>query len=358
MNAPIDGIGGNYDDPLPLSVSKGPWPAVVVDTKDPQQRGRIKARSPQVYGDPEGEDEFIPDADLPWAEPAFPTHDLHVPSVGDGVVLVFWGESSSNPIWLGQYLGDEDVPEEFASSYTPEPKTRLLRTANGHLIEMRWVEGQEQVRIRTAAGIVFSLIDTPALQGPKASLTMPDQKRIELDSVTQAINVIAPTGAINVTALAGGVNVAGQGVNVTSTGTAPTVKAGGGTLSSNFVGAATYAFGGTLALTVAGALTLTLGAVTLLGGVLVITGAISLGVAGLKFRAAHARIFQLLQDMLFVQSTHTHAVTTAPGTTGVSNINTAAQVGSPPRAGPLSNVPTGNISADVNDMSAANLEVN
>lgn len=358
-----DSYGGTLDGhqsldaPFPVAEYLGPWPSFVVDTADPEKRGRIRARAPQVWGDPT-EDEFIPDAELPWAWPAFPTHDLHVPSVGDGVILQFWGGDPAKPVWIGQFLGDGDIPSEFASSYTPEPKTRLIRTANGHQIEMRWVSGEEKIRVTTAGLAVLEMLDITTPEGPKISMTLPDLKRIEIDGKTQAINVTAPTGQINVTALAGAVTVTGQGVTVASTGTAPTVNTGGGALSSNFVGAAAYVFGGVLAITVVGLTTLTLAGVTLAGGALAIAGAISLGVVGAKYRAAHARIFQLLQDILFVQSTHTHGVTTAPGTTGISNITTAAQIGVAPRAGPLTNVPVGVISSDVNDMSAANLEVN
>jgi hypothetical protein len=326
----IDGTS-SPDEPFPLQEYAGPWPAVVVDTADPDSLGRIKARAPQVHGDTT-EDEFILDADLPWAYPVLPTHDFHVPSVGDGVVLLFWGGMSTNPVWLGQFLGDGDAPDEFVSSYTPEPRTRLLRTANGHSIEMRWVDGDERITIKT-----------------------PDQKRVEIDASTQAINVIAPTGQINVTAPAGAVNVTGQSVSIVSTGT--TSHTSTGPLTNQFSAAANYVYAGLLSIIVGGLMTLTLGPV-LLAAPLVVTGLVSLGAAGLRFRLAHINLFQVIEDMLHVQATHTHAVTTAPGTTGVSSLNTVSQSGSAPRAGGLTSLPPGVVSLDVTAMTTVAVEAN
>lgn len=351
--ASIEGL--RPDDAFPVMSWLGPYPAVVVDTKDPDRLGRIKARAPQVWGDPENEDEFVPDADLPWARPQFPTHDLHVPDVGDGVVLQFWGGSASEPVWAGQYLGTGDAPDEFVSSYTPEPKTRILRTSNGHSVEMRWVEGEERIAIKTAAGILLQMDDPTTAVGPKLTLKTTDQKSIELDGKTGAINITAPTGQVNVLASAGAVNVTGQGINLTSTSTAPTTVVGGGTISSNFTGAATYLFGGTLALTVSGALAVTLGAVTL-GAVLTLIGTVAIGTAVTKYRLANERLFLLLEDILHVQVMHTHPVTTAPGNTGMSNLSTVTQIGAAPRpSGGLTNVPSGNIVGDVNAMTSQEL---
>jgi len=343
----IDG-GEVADPPFPARDYFGPWPAVVVDTKDPEKRGRIKARAPQIWGDDEAEDEFVPDADLPWAFPSFPTHDLHVPEAGDGVILLFWGGSPTKPIWFGQFLGNDDAFAEFASSYTPEPKTRMLRTANGHVIEMRWVEDQEKIRVVSAGGLSFEMCDPTTVEGPKIKLALPDQKVIELDGLTNAINITAPTGTVNVLAPAGALNLTGQGVNVQSTG--PFV--------SLIAGAANYTFAGILAFIVAGAFTIMAASVTVTAATIALAGVVSFGVAGTKYKLAHSLLFILLQDMMFVQATHTHVVTTAPGVTGVSSVNTVLQAGLAPRAGGLINVPAGLVSLDVNTMVAANAEAN
>jgi len=150
------------DDALPVMEWVGVWPGTVVSTADPDRRGRVRVRVPQVYGDPESTTEFIPDDRLPWAEPSFPAHDYHAGfERGDGVMVMFYGGSASCPIWIGQFLGQGDAPPEFLSSYGPDgPQARVVKTANGHTVEMRWVEGDSRITVRTEQGQTVELRDT------------------------------------------------------------------------------------------------------------------------------------------------------------------------------------------------------
>jgi len=216
----LPGFEATEEIPVQRSEWFGMWPGYVVDTADPDKNGRVRVRVPQVFGDTL-ESEFIEDDKLPWARPAFPTHDLHVPEVGDGVWVSFYGGLSNNPIWHGQFLGTGDAPAEFTSAYTPTPKTRIIRTANGHLIEMRWVDGEEKIRIVTAGGSAVNLRDDPAgavvealtLGGRK--LTLDDaQQLVRLETTTQSIEILDASGVVNVNA-ATNVNVnADTNVNV------------------------------------------------------------------------------------------------------------------------------------------------
>jgi len=332
------------------------WPGVVVSTIDPLKVGRVKVRVPQVYGDSDSTDEFIPDAALPWARPSLPAHDFHAGfEVGDGVWVSFWGGEASEPIWHGQFIGNGDAPPEFVTSYTPTPKTRILRTTNGHLIEMRWVEGQETIRLVTAGQAKVELVDGVAAvpPGPRITVSIGD-KQVELNMATGALTVVNASGPVN---------VVGQGITLTSTSTAPTEQIGGGTSATTFTGAVTNTYNGAYTFTVVGLTTLILAAVTAtiasltLAAPLIVTGVIAFGVAGVKFRLANERLFLLLQDMLFVQQAHTHP-TAATGPPSISSINTGTQIGSPPRAGPLTNTPPGNIVGDVTLMTSQNLTAN
>jgi len=346
------------DQALPGTQWDGMWPGVVVSTIDPQKVGRVRVRVPQVYGDAESTDEYIPDAALPWARPSLSPHDFHAGfEVGDGVWVSFWGGEASKPIWHGQFIGTGDAPPEFVSSYTPNPKTRIIRTTNGHVIEMRWVEGQEQIRLVTAGQAKVEIVDglLAVPPGPRITASIGD-KTVELNAVTGAITVVNASGPVQVT---------GQGITLISTSTAPTVQVGGGTSNSTFTGSVTNVFNGAYTFTVVGLTTLILGAVVAtitsltLAAPLIVTGVISFGIAGVKFRLANELLFQLLQDILFVQSTHIHGgVTAGGGVTGASNINTGLQIGSAPRAGPLTNVPPGNIVGDVLAMTSQNLTAN
>ena len=217
-----------FDDVEEIRASRaewlGLWPGTVVDTEDPTKNGLIRVRVPQVFGDPT-ESEFVQDTMIPWARPAFPTHDLHVPEVGDGVWVSFYGGLAWNPIWHGQFLGSGDAPTEFTSSYTPTPKTRIIRTANGHIIEMRWVDGEEKIRVVTAGGSEFNMKDADAEGGPLIEMATlggykfsldEKQQLIRAETPTQNIEILDASGTINVNAVTN-VNVnAGTQVTVTS----------------------------------------------------------------------------------------------------------------------------------------------
>lgn len=328
------------DSPLPPAATDwlGMWPGVVVSTEDPQKLGRVRVRVPQVFGDPDNETDFVPDLDLPWAIPILPVHDYHAAfEPGDGVWVSFWGGNPTFPMWHGQFLGTGDAPAEFVSSYTPTPKTRIMRTTNGHIIEMRWVEGQEKISLRAASGSTIEMLDSPAEGGVKILAQTPGLRKMELsdfpalsrvaiETPTQRIEAIdTPTpvvningaGAVNVVGT-GAVTVQGQGLALNSTGGAPTTMVGGGTLTSTFTGNAIYTFLGTLAYAVTLALTLaSAGLLTISGGtgiaILTSAGLVSLGMAGLKFKLVDTRFLAFFDA-------HTHIVTTAPGVTGAPQV--------------------------------------
>lgn len=203
----------------------GMWPGTVVDVNDPDKRGKIRVRVPQIYG-ATTESEFIPDNMLPWARPSFSAHDLSVPDVGDGVWVSFWDGHSWKPRWHGQFLGADDAPEEFTSSYTPGPKTRIIRTTTGHIIEMRWVDGEEKIRIVTAGGSELNMKDAAAEGGPlieaftvggyKMSLDE-NQQSIKLETPAQNIEIDEAGGEIKMTATTK-VTVTSPAVDVLGTG--------------------------------------------------------------------------------------------------------------------------------------------
>jgi len=308
----------------------GCYPGVVVSGVDPLLAGAIRVRVDQVYG-AASEMEKIEDADLPLARPCFPvtgklSGSAWVPPVGAGVWVMFWGGQIEFPVWIGGFYGAGDTPTEFASSYAPEPKTRLVKVFGGHVFEMRWEPTLSEIRLQTQLGSFLRISDTP------------------VPGVT-----VFTQGALSATA---------QGISLVSTGTAPTVHTGGGTLISTFTGAALYTFAGAVTYAVTG-----LWALVALGGfsvtaatvAIITTGTpVLLGtLAGIKQRLAHEQLFVLLQDFLFAYEAHTHVET--GGTTSAPSLLPSSQAGSAPRAGPLTNVPSGNVSLDVTTMVTASV---
>lgn len=344
----------------------GMFPGTVVSAADPLRRGRLQVRAPQLYGaelDP-AEDK-IADADLPWAQPAFPMTGsdvgvLCVPTKGAGVWVGYWLSDPERPVWIGGFLGAADAPVRWTSSYgTDGPQTRLVRLPTGHMFEMRWVPGEEEIRIDTGGGLSFRMIDSPLLGGPKISLDAVGFK-VDIDASPAGQTVSMQTPALNKVALQDGptpsatinspgqVNVTGGTVNVSSSspvGTAMTTAAGAS--SGNFTGNQTLNFVGALALTVGGVYTLAVtGATTL-----TITGVLSLLAASVLIGAG---IHRQLMDSRFADhfNSHTHDVTAlaAPtseprGLIGGGPTAFPAQIGPIPPQTPLANVATTNLQA-------------
>lgn len=341
----------------------GLWPGTVVDANDPIRRGRVRVRVDQVYGpaDLPAGDQKIPDERLPWAMPGFSwggdrgSGDFAVPPVGAGVWVAFWMGCPEYPVYLTGFAGEGDVPAPVLSAYGPAgPRTRLIRTPGGQEIEMRWAPGEEEIRIQ--APITAPPAGTEPVMGGVVRLAHKGAER-QVEIRTAGGNIIRaadlPTPGIEIVSPAQ-VSVTAQGIVASSTGSGPVNS---------------FTFQGALGLTVVGVTTLALAAVTAtiaslaLTAPLVITGILAIGAAGAKFRLANEQLFLLLQDILHVQANHTHqvngvqtgagAVTSAP-----SNLSTATQIGSPPRAGPLTNVPAGSIVGDVVAMTSQNLTAN
>ena len=263
----------------------GVWPGTVVDTLDPEQRGRIRVRVDQVYGPatrPDG-DQKIPDPQLPWAQPCFPWVGLQagalaVPPVGAGVWVAFWQGDHKFPVWIGGWAGAGDAPIEFTSSYGPpgiSPCTRVVKTPTGQTFEMRWCPEQEEIRLQTSDGSIISMREQTS-GGPSVSITTPGD-----------FNVTAQ-GAVNQTYSLDSMLTALAALTIAVT-TALTLTAGG-----------------VLSLTGAGLVLATT------------TGLVSLGVAGAKRKLVTENYITAIQNPnVTAYNGHTHSHGSGPGTTGV-----------------------------------------
>lgn len=288
------------------SVSHDTWPGVypgtVVDvSSDPKQRGHIRVRVDQVYGvasDPP--DAKIPDDRLPWAVPCWPFAGadvgcLMVPPVGSGVWVSFWAGDPASPVWLGGWLGSGDAPERWTSAYkgSAGPCTRLVRTPTGHTFEMRWCEGEEEILLETAGGVKARFIDATALGGPKVSVATPGGQKVEMTDTPPRV-ATETTGDVDVTA-AGKTTQTFALASVLAFALGATLTAGGAGLTLALA---------LLTMTVAGPIVVTAAAITL-------TGAVFLGIVGVKYRLVDERYFTSVQNPnKIVFDGHVH---TAPG---------------------------------------------
>ncbi len=154
----------------------GLYRAVVLDTKDPDQRARVKVRVFQLHGDPQE----VPDVDCPWAEPCFPpfgTQDadggatvlpgwVTIPPVGTTLWVGFENGYIENPVYLGQWygqVGGVELPTEADDTNVDGssvlPGRRVFKTAAGHVIVIDDNEDTKGIRVSTALGKKISLDD-------------------------------------------------------------------------------------------------------------------------------------------------------------------------------------------------------
>jgi hypothetical protein len=146
----------------------GFWRAEVINTADPEHRGRVQVRVLHLHppglqpAASAGKDEAaksdilvqanatgatsfegVPPDSCPWAEPcfafggkkAFNSGHIMVPYVGSTVWVAFEMGFSGRPVWFGSWLGREEIPDEIAAS-TNMADVRLIRTEFGHLLLM------------------------------------------------------------------------------------------------------------------------------------------------------------------------------------------------------------------------------
>jgi len=278
----------------------GFWPGTVVSLDDPDKEGKIQVRVDQFYGAAD-EEEKIEDGDLPWARPGgfitgADSGTPHLPRVGAGVWVGFWGGSREHPVWFGGFYGSSDVPSEFSSAYSPDPQTWLTKTPHGHVIEMRWKEGESEVYFLTKQGVKLRLIDSSAIGGMKligttpagfefsldepnrvAKIKTPALREVELNDTAQSAHMVTPTqrvelldtvpvinittpGSVNVQAalnatVQAGINATVQaGVNATVQAGAAVLVDGAASAIVKSVGPTTVESGALLTLATAGGL--------------------------------------------------------------------------------------------------------
>ena len=98
--------------------------------RDPERRGRVKVRVPELdgpeycLGEGKQDQPFAPTMELPWAEPCFGLGggkafgSFSVPTVGAAVFVMFVGGSRHNPVWLGGWPGTPPKQVKYGCTKT------------------------------------------------------------------------------------------------------------------------------------------------------------------------------------------------------------------------------------------------
>jgi hypothetical protein len=157
----------------------GLWRAEVLRNDDPEKRGRLQVRILHLHPESQKEgtrgdarrpvgaggeitdpnDLGIPADVCPWAEAAFPwgaktpgsgesaSGFVCLPEVRSTVWVAFEMGHTGVPIWLGSWMGPDDMPSEYL-----DPDTRFMRTPSGHLLMFNDQDGSEHILLATLTG--------------------------------------------------------------------------------------------------------------------------------------------------------------------------------------------------------------
>ncbi len=143
----------------------GKYRGIVVDNKDPEQLGRLKAKVPAVLGN---------DVVTGWAAPCLPYGGapgqgfFFIPEVEAGVWVEFEAGDLEFPIWVGTYWakpgGQSEVPTpvdaEGSEQYAVQdpPTRKIIKTLKGHTIQLEDADNEESIIVVEAAnGHVLTL---------------------------------------------------------------------------------------------------------------------------------------------------------------------------------------------------------
>jgi uncharacterized protein involved in type VI secretion and phage assembly len=132
----------------------GKYRGIVVDNNDPEKLGRLKVKVPSVLGN---------DVVTGWAMPCLPYGGianqgfLAIPEIDAGVWVEFEAGDLEYPVWVGTYWGkpggESELPKPNQAdgsedSSVQEPPTRkIMKTKQGHTIQLEDKEGEEMVLI-------------------------------------------------------------------------------------------------------------------------------------------------------------------------------------------------------------------
>lgn len=133
----------------------GKYRGTVSDNSDPSNRGRVRAKVPEVLGDVESG----------WCTPCVPYAGpdkgwFVIPEVGDVVWIEFEAGDLSRPIWTGSWFGDGDLPNDPSGSQATT-QTKIFKSASGLIIDLD--DSASEIKISDANG--SNLVNIQVNQG-------------------------------------------------------------------------------------------------------------------------------------------------------------------------------------------------
>lgn len=148
----------------------GKYRGTVVNTLDPERRGRIQVIVPDVGG-------LIPGT---WALPCVPFAGMQagmfvLPAVGSGVWVEFEQGDPDHPIWVGGFWGSAAEVPALAQAGNPASPSIVLQTLMQNSIMVSDVPGPAggiMLRSTTGATLVVNDVGITIQNGKGASITL------------------------------------------------------------------------------------------------------------------------------------------------------------------------------------------
>lgn len=218
----------------------GLYEGIVAGNADPEKRGRIQVRIPEI--DPE---QFAPD----WFMPAFMQAGdgygwFWPPEVGDRVLVCFRTGNPSYPgFYFGAWLAQGKVPPllGYPSGDEVPPSRRGFVTKTGHALVLNEEADKEEIDLVWTKGSATSSIRL--LPDGSISIVNKQQARITLDAAGKQIVVEDADNGNTITLDSSGVKIQTKGKVAVSGATefsvdAPSIKLGSGATNSAVLGEA------------------------------------------------------------------------------------------------------------------------
>lgn len=188
-----------------MNTLNGFWRAIVVANDDPQMRGRVRVKIPQLHG------EAIPDNACPWAELiTFGGNggfgDLYNYKPNDLVIVGFEAGDATKPLIFGGWFTDQSFPQDLRSSTLiyANARDRWRRQGRaGNIIEMDERTGSRRIYLQAGDTSIELNQDTKVITVKTATgevLVQAPTVRVESTSatlVTTTASVQAQTITIN-----------------------------------------------------------------------------------------------------------------------------------------------------------------
>jgi uncharacterized protein involved in type VI secretion and phage assembly len=204
-----------------MSDIQGVVVGIVTSVEDPQNLGRVQVNFPWLSGDNTSQ----------WARVATlmagpKRGSWFMPEVDDEVMVSFEHGNAQHPYILGYVWNGRDKPPNDGI----DTKVRRLRTVSGHVLEFDDRSGQEQILIKTKAGHLIEMKDTPGsihieTKGgqkidmddvpAKIEIKTTANNSIQISDAPPGVTISTPTGILTVNCLQANVTASSM-LNVTA----------------------------------------------------------------------------------------------------------------------------------------------